>query len=61
LEKGSIMTLVIDKKKIKDTARLTVRKTIAKEKTSNLADHYGKLKRGLDGLRYQLTMRNNED
>ena len=32
-----------------------------KKKGGNLAKHFGKLKRNIDGLEYQIAMRENED
>jgi len=55
------MTLVIDKSNSKNLAKLLTDKLKRKPKKGNLAKHFGKLKRNLDGLEYQNEIRENED
>ncbi|WP_445735670.1 hypothetical protein [Mariniflexile sp.] len=55
------MTLVIDKSNSKNIAKLLTEKLKKKPKKGNLAKHHGKLKRNLDGLKYQIEIRLNED
>ena len=55
------MVLIIKKKNTKKEIEILLEK---KEKTSskgNLSKHFGKLKRNIDGLEYQLEIRKNED
>jgi len=56
------MTVVIDKSNAEKTADiLSERLKKRKKKEGNLAKHFGKLKRNIDGLEYQIAMRENED
>lgn len=56
------MTVVIDKKNSKNVAKILSEKLKKpKKKEGNLAKHFGKLKRNIDGLQYQIAMRENED
>lgn len=57
------MTVIIDKTNLQNITKILaakLKKTSGK-KRGNLAKHYGKLKRNLDGLDYQTAMRENED
>ncbi len=55
------MTVTIDRKNKGEIHRILSEKIKKKKKAGNLAKHFGKLKRKIDGLKYQLSMRENED
>jgi DNA-binding HxlR family transcriptional regulator len=55
------MTVVIDKSNLKNTSKILSEKLKKLTKSGNLAKHFGKLKRNLDGLEYQILARENED
>lgn len=55
------MTLIIDKANSKNISKLLDEKLKRKPKNGNLAKHFGKLKRNLDGLNFQIEVRKNED
>lgn len=55
------MTVVIDKKNSKNISKILSEKLKKSKKKGNLAKHYGKLKRNIDGLEYQNSIRENED
>jgi hypothetical protein len=55
------MTVVIDKSNSKNLSKILSEKLNKKRKTGNLAKHFGKLKRHIDGLKYQTEIRENED
>ena len=55
------MTVVIDKSNLKNTSKILKEQLNKSRKTGNLSKHFGKLKRKLDGLNYQLSLRENED
>ena len=55
------MTVVIDQSNLKDTSKILSKKLKKTPKSGNLSKHFGKLKRDLDGLEYQLEMREIED
>jgi hypothetical protein len=55
------MTILIDKSNSKNTSKILKEKLNKSSKSGNLKKHYGKLKRDLDGLEYQLASRENED
>ena len=55
------MTVVIDKSNSKDTSKILKEKLKKSAKTGNLTKHFGKLKRNIDGLKYQISVRENED
>ncbi len=55
------MTLIINKSNSKNIAKLLTDKLKKEPKKGNLAKHFGKLKRNLDGLNYQIKLRENED
>ena len=55
------MTIVIDKTNSKNIAKLLTKKLKKEPKKGNLAKHFGKLKRSIDGLKYQIELRENED
>jgi hypothetical protein len=57
----SIMTLIIDKSNLKNTAKILNEKLKKSGKKGNLMKHFGKLKRNIDGLTYQISIRENED
>ena len=59
--KYRIMTLVIDKSNSKNVAKLLTDKLKKVPVKGNLAKHFGKLKRNIDGLHYQIQIRENED
>ena len=55
------MTLIIDKKGSKNLKKILSEKLEKTTKKGNLSKHFGKLKRDIDGLKYQLAIRENED
>lgn len=55
------MTVVIDKNNPGRVADILAEKLKRSKKKGNLAKHYGKLKRNIDGLKYQTAIRENED
>jgi hypothetical protein len=55
------MTVVIDKNNLKQLSKILAEKLGKGKKPGNLAKHFGKLKRKLDGLDYQSEIRKNED
>jgi hypothetical protein len=54
------MTIIITKNNSKDVSKILDKKLGSPKKNGNLAKHFGKLKRNLDGLSYQLELRDNE-
>jgi len=58
---NEIMTLVIDKSNMKNTSKILSEKLRKSSKKGNLSKHFGKLKRNIDGLEYQISVRENED
>jgi hypothetical protein len=58
---NSVMTVVIDKSNLKNTSKILCEKMKKSPKTGNLTKHFGKLKRNIDGLAYQVSVRENED
>lgn len=55
------MTVVIDKTNAKSISEIIAKKLKKNNKKGNLAKHFGKLKRNIDGLKYQIAIRENED
>jgi hypothetical protein len=55
------MTIVINKSNFKNTSKILSEKLKKSEKKGNLSKHFGKLKRNIDGLEYQTSVRENED
>ncbi|MCL6258686.1 hypothetical protein M3O96_06285 [Aquiflexum sp. TKW24L] len=55
------MTVVIDKNNLKQLSKILAEKLGKSKVPGNLSKHFGKLKRNLDGLEYQIEMRTNED
>jgi hypothetical protein len=55
------MVLVIKKKNTKKEIDSFLEKKEKPVAKGNLSNHFGKLKRNLDGLEYQLEIRKNED
>ncbi len=55
------MTIIIDKSNLKDTSKILSDKLNKSAKSGNLIKHFGKLKRNIDGLKYQISVRENED
>jgi hypothetical protein len=55
------MTIIIDKSNSMNADKILKEKLNKTAKSGNLKKHYGKLKRNLDGLEYQLATRENED
>lgn len=53
------MTLVINKSNLKNIDKLLKAKLNKISKKGNLAKHFGKLKRNIEGLKYQLEIRKN--
>ncbi|MCZ8197636.1 MAG: hypothetical protein O9267_08515 [Flavobacterium sp.] len=55
------MTVVIDKTNSKNVSKILTEKLNKVSKKGNLAKHFGKLKRNIDGLKYQTEIRKDED
>jgi hypothetical protein len=55
------MTLVIDQSNSKNLIKILTEKLKKEPKKGNLAKHFGKLKRNIDGMKYQTEIRKNED
>ena len=55
------MTLIIEKENLKEVKILLDSKLKNEQKKGNLSKHFGRLKRNIDGLEYQIKMRQNED
>ena len=55
------MAVVIDKNNSKNATKILREKLTKSNKKGNLAKHFGKLKRKIDGLQYQIAIRENED
>ena len=55
------MVLIIKKKETKKEISLLLEKREKKISVGNLSKHFGKLKRNIDGVEYQLEIRKNED
>lgn len=55
------MTIVIDKSNVKKYTKILSDKLKKSTKKGNLSKHFGKLKRNIDGLKYQTSLRENED
>lgn len=55
------MTIIIDKSNSENIAKILTDKFSKTKRKGNLAKHFGKLKRNLDGLSFQLEIRKDED
>jgi hypothetical protein len=55
------MTLVIDKSNSKNLVKILTEKLKKEPKKGSLAKHFGKLKRNIDGMKYQTEIRKNEE
>jgi hypothetical protein len=55
------MTVIIDKNNAKNVSKILLEKLNRGKNKGNLAKHFGKLKRKIDGLKYQIDKRKNED
>jgi hypothetical protein len=55
------MVLIIKKKESKKEIETLLKKRGKSNSQGNLVKHFGKLKRNIDGLEYQLEIRKNED
>jgi hypothetical protein len=55
------MTLVIDKNGSKNLKKILSEKLKKTPVKGNISKHFGQLKRNIDGLEYQLLIRENED
>lgn len=55
------MTVIIDKSNSKNVENILTSKLNKTSKKGNLSEHFGKLKRKIDGLKYQIAIRKNED
>ncbi len=55
------MALIIDKNNSKNIESLLSIKLKKENKEGNLAKHFGELKRDINGLKYQLELRENEN
>ncbi len=56
-----IMTVTINKSNSKIIGKILKEKLSKSNSKGNLSKHFGKLKRNLDGLKYQTEIRENED
>ena len=61
IKKILIMVLIIKKKETKKEIDNLLKKKEKSNSEGNLSKHFGKLKRNIDGLEYQLEIRKNED
>lgn len=55
------MTVIIGKSNLKNTSKILSKTLNKATKSGNLSKHFGKLKRKIDGLAYQISNRENED
>jgi hypothetical protein len=55
------MTIVINKSNLKNSSKILSEKLKKSKNKGNLSKHFGKLKRNIDGLDYQTSVRENED
>lgn len=55
------MTIIIDKTNSENIAKILTDKFRRTKEKGNLAKHFGKLKRNLDGLNFQVEIRKDED
>lgn len=55
------MTVKIDKNDSKNLKKILSEKLKKAPQKGNLSKHFGKLKRNIDGLAYQTSLRENED
>jgi hypothetical protein len=55
------MTVIIDRNNSKNISKILNEKLGKRKKSGNLSKHFGKLKRKIDGLEYQLDVRKDED
>ncbi len=55
------MTLVIDTSNPEKISKLLSDKLKKRPKNGNLSKHFGKLKRNIDGLNFQIEIRKDED
>jgi len=53
------MTVKINKNNSKNISKILNEKLGKREKSGNLTKHFGKLKRKIDGLKYQMDVRKN--
>jgi hypothetical protein len=51
------MTVIIDKNNSKNISKILHENLGKRNKTGNIAKHFGQLKRNIDGLKYQLDVR----
>jgi hypothetical protein len=55
------MTIVINHSNLKKTPKLLSEKLKKSTRKGTLLKHFGKLKRNIDGMAYQISMRENEN
>ena len=55
------MTIIINKDNSSNISDILNKKLKSRNKKGNLAKHFGKLKRKIDGIEYQSKIRINED
>lgn len=55
------MTVTINKSNSKNVSKILKEKLKKSNSKGNLTKHFGKLKRDIDGLKYQIEIRENED
>jgi hypothetical protein len=53
------MTIIINKKNYKEVSKILEEKLKKSAQNGNLVGHLGKLKRNIDGLEYQISVREN--
>lgn len=56
-----VMTVIIDKSNSNNLAKILKEKLKKSSSKGNLTKHFGNLKRNIDGLKYQIEIRENED
>lgn len=55
------MTVIIDKNNSKNVSKILKEKLQKSNSKGNLVKHFGKLKRDIDGLKYQIAIREEEE
>ena len=55
------MTVIIDKSNSDNVSKILKEKLKKSSSKGNLTKHFGNLKRNIDGLKYQIAIRENED
>lgn len=55
------MTIIVKESNVKEVTLELKKQIKKKEEQQSLKKHFGKLKRNIDGLKYQLEIRSDED